>query len=476
MSGGNAHYELAARTRAVGAGGVGLMHRLARRVGLVEAIDKSVKLIRQPKPYLDSDHVLNIALLALSGGRALEDLDVRRTDDAYVGALGARSIPDPTTAGDYCRRFDEAAVWRLMDSINSVRQDVWRAHPTLTSQTARIDADGSIVETAGKTKQSMDVSYNGKWGYQPLLVSMANTQEPLFIVNRPANRPSHEGAPAVLDRAIGLCRNAGFKDILLRGDTAFSMTRYLDGWDEQGVRFVFGYDAVKSLVRVAGQIDEIDYAQLTRSAEAAFATSDVERRTRAERVKDRIIREREFLNLRLENEDVAEFAHKPHAAKRSYRIVVVRKTIAVERGQVCLETRFRYFFYITNDRTLTPEQIVREANHRCDQENLIAQLKSGVRSLHAPINTLVANWAYMVMTSLAWTLKAWAALRLPIVPRHRERHAETQRQLLRMEFRSFLERFILVPAQLIRRSRQLVLRLLAWRPDLHTFFRLFDAL
>lgn len=476
MSAVNTRYEFAGRTRALDAGGVGLVHRLVRRVGLVDAIDRNLRVLRQPKPYLDSDHVLNIAFHALAGGRVLDGLDLRRQDRAYLDAIGARAIPDPTTAGDYCRRFDAPAVWRLMDTINSVRAKVWADHPTLTKETARIDADGTLVGTTGECKEGMDLSHKGIWGYHPLLVSLANTREPLFIENRSGNRPSHEGAAAVFDRAIALCRSAGFTDVLLRGDTDFSLTAYLDGWDAQGVRFVFGYDAYKPLVQRAEGIDADEYCELVRRADAVFADDNRERRARPERVKEQIVRDRGYLNIRLEREDLAEFDHKPTKASKTYRIVALRKTLISERGQQTLGTDFRYFFYVTNDRTLSREQVVREANQRCNQENLIEQLKNGVRALHAPVNTLVANWAYMVMTSLAWTLKAWFALKIPISPRHRERHIAEQQRVLRMEFRSFLDNFILVPAQIVRKARQVVFRLLAWRPGLPTFFRLLDAL
>ena len=73
----------------------------------------------------------------------------------------------------------------------------------------------------------------------------------------------------------------------------------------------------------------------------------------------------------------------------------------------------RYLFYITNDRDLSNEEIVIGCNHRCDQENLISHLASGVRCLSAPVDNLVSNWAYMVSVSIAWSLKAWAALLLP---------------------------------------------------------------
>ena len=89
--------------------------------------------------------------------------------------------------------------------------------------------------------------------------------------------------------------------------------------------------------------------------------------------------EREYKNLQLISEDVAEFEHKPVRATRSYRIVVVRKLILEERGQLCLGEFYRYLFYITNDRTISPDQVVAEANHRCDQENLIDQ---PLRTIH----------------------------------------------------------------------------------------------
>ena len=155
---------------------------------------------------------------------------------------------------------------------------------------------------------------------------------------------------------------------------------------------------------------------------------------------------------------------------------MLRKLIDEERGQLCIGSDFRYFFYVTNDRKLTQAEVIAEANGRCNQENLIAQLKNGVRALHAPLNTLDANWAYMVIASLAWSIKAWAALLLPVAARWRERHQAEQTRLLRMEFRGFVQNFILIPAQVLLRGRQLVIRLLAWRPTLPTFFRLLDAL
>jgi hypothetical protein len=152
-------------------------------------------------------------------------------------------------------------------------------------------------------------------------------------------------------------------------------------------------------------------------------------------------------------------------------MIVLKKNIVEERGQRVLGNMARFFFYVTNDFEISKEQVVFESNQRCNQENLNAHLKGGVRALHAPLNTLEANWAYMVMVALAWTIKAWFALLLPVSPRWRDQHEAERETVLRMEFRTFLNRFILVPAQVVRTGRRLVLRLLAWRPDAHILVR-----
>ena len=465
-------YEISGRIHAVPCGGIGAVHMLAQKVGLVHGLDTRLPILKRRRPYSESDHILNIAYNLICGGSVLDDIEVRRNDVGFLDALGAKMIPDPTTAGDFCRRFDEPSVQRLMDIVNDVRVGVWRQQPpAFFAQTARVDADGSIVETKGECKQGMDVAYNGAWGYHPLLISLANTGEPLFIANRSANRPSEEGSPEYFDRAIELCRRAGWKDILLRGDTAFSLTKNFDRWDDDGVRFVFGYDASKPMVRQADALDDDDYQLLVRKAEAVLS-----KRAKQPRVKEQVVREREFRNLRLEHEEVAELEYQPRAANRSYRFVVLAKTIVEEKGQLTLGYRNRYFFYVTNDRELSAKEVVREANGRCNQENLIAQLKNGPRALSAPLHTLDSNWAYMVIASLAWSLKAWFALLTPVAPRWRAKHEADRQRVLRMDFRSFVQRLILIPAQILSTGRQLVYRFLAWRPELPVLFRFLDGL
>lgn len=469
----NIHYEHSDRVRGLASGGIGAMHQLAQHTGLVEAIDRHVEVLKVALPYHESDHVLGIAYNVLCGGTCLQDIERRRQDEVYLDALGAQRIPDPTTAGDFCRRFAEADIEALQTAINETRVRVWRTQPPAFFAEAIIDADGTLAETTGQCKAGMDIAYTGVWGYHPLVVSLANTQEPLFLVNRRGNRPSSEGAAERFDQAQALCREAGFQRITFRGDTDFSQTSHVDRWDRGGVRFVFGYDARANVVREADALPTRAWTPLVRRQPYVVQT---EPRPRPVNVKEATIVERAFKNLRLEAEAVAEFPYQPTACAKAYRMVVVRKNISVEQGDQRLFDEIRYFFYLTNDHETAAADVVFLANDRCNQENLIDQLKHGVSATRMPVDTLLSNWAYMVMAALAWTLKAWFALRLPTTGRWATRYAAEKATVLRMEFKAFLHAFILIPVQVVRTSRRLIFRLLAWNPWQAVFLRGFDRL
>jgi len=469
----NIHYEIANRARAITTGGIGAVHLLVKRLGLDRAIDDRLDLLKVHLPYHESDHVLNIAYNLLAGGTRLEHLEHLRNDEGYLDALGARRIPDPTTAGDFCRRFDGERIDALQDVFNQTRVKVWRQQPEDFFREAILDADGTMVETTGQCKEGMDINYKSQWGYHPLVLSLANTGEPLYVVNRPGSRPSHEQAAATFDKAIALCLRAGFKRVRLRGDTDFSQTGYLDGWHAAGVKFIFGLRAAQNLYEHVENLPGNAWQELARPAKHRVKT---EPRQRPANIKQQVVEDRQFKDIRLVKEYVADFRHRPLKCGREYRIVVLWKDLAVHEGQRKLFDDSRCFFFITNDFRKSAAEIVLEANHRCNQENLFAHLKSDMHALSAPVDTLVSNWAYMVMASLAWSLKAWMALSLPIGGRNTEARDDERKMLLRMEFSTFRRALMAIPAQIVKTSRRIVFRLLAWNRWLPAFFRLLDQL
>ena len=458
MTARNIHYEMAERSRGINCGGIGAIHMMVNKIGLREEIDRRLHLLKVHLPYHESDHVLNLAYNALLDGVRLQDIELRRNDEAFLDALGAQRIPDPTTSGDFTRRFDEGDIVELMEAINSTRRRVWKKQRRGFLEEAFIDTDGTIAPTLGECKGGMSLSYKGVWGYAPLTVSLANTNEVLYLVNRPGNSVSHEGCVEWIDRAIKVVApHAG--RITLRGDTDFTLTGELDRWDQAGIGFIFGMDAHKKVVGLAEELPGKAWKQLDRLPRYEIATRP---RSKPERVKEEVVRFKGYQNMKLVGESVAEIHYRPHKCKQPYRLIIVRKNISVQKGERALFDEIRYFFYITNRKDYTAEQIVSLANGRCNQENVIEQLKNGVNAMRMPVNDLLSNWAYMVMTALAWNLKAWFGLLLP----KRQRGAE----IVRMEFRRFLHSLILVPAQIVRAGRRIIFRLIAYNDWLKDLF------
>jgi hypothetical protein len=469
----NIHYESADRTRAIAPGGIGAIHLLARKLGLARDIDERLHLLERHLPYHESDHVLNIAYNLLAGGGRLEHLEVRRNDEVYLDALGAERIPDPTTAGDFCRRFSEADVERLMDIFDETRLRAWARQPEGFFDEAIIDADGALAPSDAWCEEGVDIAYDGTRGYRPLIISLANTAEPLDLVNRGGNRPSHEQADVYLDKAATLRRRAGFRRVTFRGDTKFTRTRHLDRWDTDGVRFIFGFDARANLKELAEGRPDLKYSELDRPPRSTIKTVP---RQAHERHEGRIVSERQLDTLKLIGEEVAAFEYQPVAREKAYRPVVLRETLVVEKGQLWPFQPDRYFFHITNDRTTPASEIASLANDRRDQENPIAQLEGGVKAMAMPVDDLVSNWAYMVMASPAWSPKAWSALVPPEGGRWAEKYRAEKRSLLRMEFSTFRVAMIQVPCQVVRTAGRIVYRLLSWNPWQGVFLRLMERL
>ncbi len=464
FSASNIRYEMADRAQAMNCGGIGAIHLLAQRVGLVEDVDRSLSLLKVHLPYHESDHVLNFAYNIMAGGQRIEDIELRRQDETFLNSLGAQRIPDPTTAGDFTRRFAPEDIGALQECINRARQVVWGVQPRGFLQEAYIDVDGTIAEANAECKEGIGLSYKGIWGYAPLIVSLANTKEVLYLVNRPGNAASHAGSVEWIDRAVALVKPVA-GSVTIRGDTDFTHTGYLDRWDGEGTEFILGMDAHPKIEQLAQALPESAWRPLERMPKYTIET---EPRRKGFRYKEGIVVARGYENQKLVGESVAEMEYRPGKCKQAYRVVVLRKNISIQRGERVLIEEIRYLFYITNRRDLKAEKVVGLANGRCNQENVIEQLKNGVNAMRMPVHDLVSNWAYMVMTALAWNLKAWFGLLTP----SRERGLE----LVAMEFRRFLHAVILIPCQVVKTARRVIYRLLGYNSWLKDFFAAFERI
>ena len=325
---GPVHYEVGANTDAMSSGGIAAVHRLVTKLGLVQHIDDRLELLKVHLPYHESDHVLNLAYNVLCGGTRLEDIERLRHDTAYMNALGADLIPDPTTAGDFCRRFREEDVITLMECINAVRAPLWQGRGReLLGPIAYIDVDGTLAPTYGKRKQGMDISYKGIWGYAPLVVSLANTKEVLYVVNRPGNVPSHTDAAQWIDRAMDHV-DPHAERICLRGDTDFSLTAHFDRWAVRA-DFIFGMDASAALRSRAEALDEACWQRLNErrgtDAHRPEAATLPGRREGARHLRGAELRGRG--------------RGTSQASAARYRVVALRKNISKMKGEHVLTTR-----------------------------------------------------------------------------------------------------------------------------------------
>ena len=395
----NIPFEFAERTQAICYGGIGLMPAHAPRICSEHFSDDSA-----PKSNF-SDQVIQT-----SPAHAPRVCSEHFSDDSAPKSNFSDQVIQTSPA--------LARECGLIEAIDAARQTVRARQPDEFFEQAAIDMDGHIVETGGACKQGIDICYDGRWGRHgrfvwkipsakrgprtfgpvvskaasphPLLISPAETGEPLRIVNRSGNRPSHEGAAAHCDDVIALLRTAGFRNILLRGDTDYSQSEHLDRWDEEGIVFHFGCDARPNLLEIADDLEESQWKRLKRPPRCGVKTKP---RARPQRVKETIVVEREFENVVLKSEDVAEFDDRPAACKKTYRMIVVRKKLSVEKGENVLFDDVRYFFYVANDRAASAAEVVFSCNARCDQENLIEQLANGPRAFRAPLDNLDSNWA-----------------------------------------------------------------------------------
>ena len=436
-----------------------------------------MEVLKLHLPYHESDHVLAQAMSLYVGGTCLEDMMLLQHDEAVKRMLGACRLPDPTTAGDFLRRFDTArnpeALAGLRQANDELSERVWRKlsrreRRRRQREWAAVDIDSHIKELCGVQKEGADFSYTGKWSYHPLMVSLASTGECLSIINRPGNVQSSDGVERVVDEVLPRLRR-NFDKVLVRGDSAFDIQGLRQVIEAHGAYFAFVGRALSGRPqRAAALPDKVFRPFRTRAArrqKSERARSGYKPRRSKPNRRRQCARRRRYREKCLVNQHLAETTYQPPGTTKNYRLVVRRQLISNRRGQELLFDQYRYRFVVTNlPASVSAEQVIDLTYERCDQENLIEQMGSGLAAWRMPVAEFDGNSAWLEIARLAWNMAKWIA-QLALPP-----------EVVRWEWKRFRLHYVLVAAQALKRARQLWLRLLGPRSLIDPLLLAFDTL
>ena len=324
-------------------GGLSLAHELVMELSLDRDLNSSLSLLRRHLPYFESDHVLTHVYNLYVGGGCIEDIGHFQHSEAIKHLVGGCRIPDPTTAGDFLRRFKRSDLKTLQTVIDDGRERVWRQLPKKRRATATIDVDSTIKEVYGECKEGADFSYTGKWSYHPLLITLSETNEPLRTINRPGNSGSADGAAEALRELLPRV-NRHFGQVLVRGDSQFSTRPMIAACREHEVMFAFVTPAYKTLIERAESLPRTAWKPFStdRQQEPDRLRATKSTRRKRTRHRRRKARRRGYKNLSTAREWVAEFDyHLPQESRWhhlgltgvQFRVVVRCQRIEVSEGQ-----------------------------------------------------------------------------------------------------------------------------------------------
>jgi hypothetical protein len=438
------HLESDPRGEITHYGGLVLAQQFVRRFRVAQRLDGALSLFKRHAPYHESDHVLALAYTLYADGTCLEDQAALQGSEAVRRLVGACRIPDPTTAGDFLRRFKTAqAVEQVSGVIDEVQEAVWSKLARTVRRRrkkhefALVDLDGHIKPLYGVQKEGADFSYNGRWSYQPLVVSLGGSGECLKVVNQPGSaRPSDAAAKAVKEVLPWVKRH--FRNALVRGDTDF---------DRSDIFNAIGARVYPKRAALAEAIAEGSWKPFVPRADRE-ERSGSSRHGRTVNWRRQKAAERGYRTLRTVKQWVSEIAYQPHGLSAPCRMIVRRVLIEETDGQGALFTHFRYRLVLSNlPRSYTPGQVVDLTYQRCDQENVIEQFGQGIAGWRMPVAEFRGNSAWLQIARLAWNLGKWIAqIALP-------------REVVRWEWKRFRRHFVYIAAKVLKSGRRLVVRL-----------------
>ncbi len=397
---------------------LGIVHGLVERLEVAPVIDSAVRVLRRHKWYTESDHVLTLTYNMLSGGNTLSDINWLRADEGLRRLLGGARVPHATTVGDFLARFDgkreqcsdrdqqagKLARSELREAVEEIQQRAFGLLPRSRRRVATLDWDSSIHEVYGEQKEGADFSYDRRWSYSSLYGTVAETGDVLHLGLHEGSRHTSYGIKEVLPRTIERVRKH-FRQVRMRADSGYYDQEIVDICAERGVEFYIVAKQRQNLLRAVHGLPECAWRPLAPIRER----SGRRRRKRRENVKRKISRQRKPDQWYKGTPEVARMMFRPTSWKKGYRYVIKRTPIHDADGkQEYLDgmRKYAYWIVVTNSKR-SNTAVLRTAQGRGNQENLIKDLKEGLGLSHVPTGLLGANQAYFMIAALAWNLKTW---------------------------------------------------------------------
>jgi len=447
------HLESDPRGEMTHYGGLVLAQQFVRRFGVAKRIDESLELFKRHAPYHESDHVLALAYTLYADGTCLEDQAALQGSEAVRRMVGACRIPDPTTAGDFLRRFRTSEhIGQLCGVTDEVQEAVWSKlargvrRQRKKQESALVDLDGHIKPLYGEQKQGADFSYDGRWSYQPLVVSLGGTGECLKVVNQPGSGRSSDAAAEALREVLPRVKRH-FKNAIVRGDTDFDRADVYLEVIEQGAYFAIGGRLHSNRAALVEAIAEKCWKPFVARADRQ-QRSGPSRQGRTVNWRRKKAVERKYRTLSTVQQWLSEIDYQPSGVPFPCRLIVRRILIEESDGQGALFKHFRYRLVLSDlPRSYSPRQIIDLSYQRCDQENVIEQFGHGIAGWRMPVAEFLGNSAWLEIARLAWNLGKWIAqIALPS-------------EVVRWEWKRFRRHYVYIAAKVLKMGRSMVVRL-----------------
>lgn len=389
--------------------GVIIVRNLIKRLGIAETIDQNLSLLQRHKPYSESDHVLNIVYNFLTGGEKLLDIERLQEEGSFLKLLGVESIPDPTTAGDFLVRFSDADIDVLQGSLEQAQDNALFLLEKKKKGRVTIDSDSSIYEVYGRKKEGADYSYNKKWSYNGLHMTLAETGDIVYQELREGNKYSSEGVKEVLPRTIERLQKH-FKKVRYRADSAFYDKEIVKICDERGVEFFIVADQTGRILNEVLDIEEKAWEPFNKCKNQGNKGRKKVKRRKKRKNHQKAVALKRNSNMKFKGRaEIASFVYQPIGWEKAYRFVVKRTEIVDKNNQLYLEDglcKYVYYIVVTNS-TKRDSAVMHIAQGRANQENLIKDFKDGLGLSHIPTGFFNANKVWFMIAALAWNIKTW---------------------------------------------------------------------